>query len=76
MKMGKEVLTFRDMEIEKKNKFYHHKSPIFLEDLDIEKALVSNKIYLGEKNYKYFIGYFYIDHRVKPLHIMLPKTSA
>ena len=41
------------------------------------KVLVSNKIYFREKkNYKYFIGYFYNDHKVKPLHIMLLKTSA
>ena len=26
-------------------------------DVDIEKVLLSNKIFLGEKNYKYFIGY-------------------
>ena len=26
--MGKEILTFRDIEIEK-NKFYRHKTPIF-----------------------------------------------
>ena len=26
--------------------------------------------------YKYFIGHLYNDHKVKPLHIMLPKTSA
>ena len=45
-------------------------------DVDIEKVLVSNKISSGEKNYKYFIGYLYNDHKVKPLHIMLPKTSA
>ena len=25
---------------------------------------------------KYFIGYLYNDNKVKPLHIMLPKTSA
>ena len=42
----------------------------------IEKVLVSNKISFGEKNYKYFIGYLYNDYKVKPLHIMLPKTSA
>ena len=30
----------------------------------------------GEKNYKYFIGYKNDDHKIKPLHIMLPKTSA
>ena len=54
--MGKEILTFGDTEIEKK--IYRHKSPIFLEDVDIEKILVSKKISSGEKFYKYFIGYF------------------
>ena len=48
--MGNEILTFGDIEIEK-NKFYRHKSPIFLKDVDIEKVLVSNKISFGEKNY-------------------------
>ena len=38
--------------------------------------LVSNKISFGEKDVKYSIGYFYNDHEVKPLHIMLPKTNA
>ena len=58
----------------KKN--YRNKTPIFLKDADIEKVLVSNKISFGEKNYKYLIGYLYNDSKVKPLHIMLPKTSA
>ena len=30
----------------------------------------------GKKNYKYFIGYKDDDYNIKPLHIMLPKTSA
>ena len=72
--MGKEIWTFGSIEIEK-NKFYFYKTPIFLKDADIEKVLVSNKISFGEKNYKYFIGYLYNDNKVKPLHIMLPKTS-
>ena len=38
--------------------------------------LVSNKTSFGEKNYKYFIGYLYNDHKFKPLHIMLPKTRT
>ena len=46
--MGKEILTFRDIEIEK-NKFYRNKISIFLKDVDIEKVLVSNKISFGEK---------------------------
>ena len=70
--MREEILTFGNIKIEK-NKFYHEKGPI-LEDGDIEKVLVTNKISSGEKNYKYFIGYLYDDYyKVKPLHIMLPK---
>ena len=42
----------------------------------MEKVFVSKKISFGEKIYKYFIGYLYNDHKVKQLHIMLPKTSA
>ena len=39
---------FGDIKIEK-NEFYRHKSPIFLRDVDIEKVLVSNKIFLVKK---------------------------
>ena len=35
-----------------------------------------NKISFGGRNYKDFIGYLYNGIKVKPLHIMLPKTSA
>ena len=48
----------------------------FLGDLDIEKVLLSNKISFGEKNYKYFISYFYNGNKVKPLYVVLPKMSA
>ena len=47
----------------------------FLKDVDIEKALVSNKISFVEKNYKYFFVYLHNDSRVKPLHKMLPKNK-
>ena len=40
------------------------------------EVLVSNKISFSEKNYKYFISYLYEVDKVKPLNIMLPKTSA
>ena len=69
--MGKEVLTFGNIEIEKK--LYHHKTSTFLGDVDIEKVLVSDKIYFGEK---YFIGYLYNGNKFKPLNIMLLRTSA
>ena len=44
-----DIKTFGDIKTEK-HKFYCLKSR-FLEDLDIDNALVSNKIYLVEKNY-------------------------
>ena len=46
--MGKEILTFSNIEIEK-NKVYHHKTSIFLERCRIEKVLVSNKVSFGKK---------------------------
>ena len=73
--MGKEILTFGDIEI-KKTTFYRNRNPIFLKDVEIEKELVCNKISFGEKNYNHVIGYLYNDNKVKPLHIMLPKTST
>ena len=36
--MGREILTFGKIEIEK-NPFHRHKTPIFLGDVDIEKVL-------------------------------------
>ena len=71
--MGKEILTSGDIKIEK-NEFDRHESPIFLKDVDIEKVLIYNNVSVGEKNYKYFIGYLYHDNKVKAIH-MLPKTS-
>ena len=78
--MGKEILTFGNIAIEK-NISYRHKNPILEEgkegrEVDIEKVLVSNKISFDEKNSKYFIGYLYNVNKDKPLNIMLPKTSA
>ena len=29
-----------------------------------------------KKNYKFFIGYLYDDHKLMPLPVMLPKASA
>ena len=77
--MGKEILTFGNIETEN-NTFYPRKTPIFFlgggGDVDIEKVLVSNKISFSEKNYKFFIGYLYDGNKVKPLNIILPKTSG
>ena len=74
--MGKEILTFADIEIKKNKNFYRYKSHVPLRDIEIEKVLVSNKISFGEKNYKYLMINLYNDDKFKSLHIMLPETSA
>ena len=48
IKIDKETLTFGNIEIEK-NKFYCYKIPVPLSNVDIEKVLVSNKIFFSEK---------------------------
>ena len=40
------------------------------------KTSCLTKLLLLRKNYKYFIGYLDDDYKMKPLHIILPKTSA
>ena len=37
---------------------------------------MSKKISFGEKSYKYFTGYLYKNHKVKPLNIILTKITA
>ena len=71
--MEKEIIRFGNIDIEKQ-KFDHYNS-YFLEDIDIDNVLVSNKISSGEKNCKYFIDYLYDDYEIKPLYIMLFKMS-
>ena len=73
--MGKEIMTFCDTEIEK-HKLHGYKSPILLKYVDVNNILVSKNISSVEKSYKYFIGYLCGDYKLKPLHIMLPKTRA
>ena len=45
IKIGKEISTFGDIEIKKKNEI----KVLFLKDVDLQKVLPSNKISFGEK---------------------------
>ena len=53
--MGKTIMKFGDIEIEKQ-KFHHHKRSISIKNVDINKIVVSNKVSFGKKGFKYFIG--------------------
>ena len=46
---------------------------ILIDDVDIDKILIPNKISFGKKGFNYYIGYKY-NQKFKPLCIMLSKN--
>ena len=54
--MGKKIINFDDTEIEE-FEFHEYKSPILINDLNIDKIVVSDKLPFGKQDFKYFIGY-------------------
>ena len=50
-------------------------NPININNVDIDKIIMSNKVYFGKKSLKYFIGYKADGEEVKLLHITVPKMS-
>ena len=56
IKIDKKNIKFDDTEIEK-HKFDQYKSPILIDNIDVNKIVVSNKISLSKIDFKYFIGY-------------------
>ena len=54
--MDKKIIKFDDTEIEE-FEFHQHKSPILINDIDIDKIVVSDKLPFGKQDFKYFIGY-------------------
>ena len=49
IKIKKTITKFGDIEIQKQ-KFHQHKGPISIKNIDINKIVVSNKIYFGKKD--------------------------
>ena len=64
--MEKTVIKFGNIE-NQKQKFDHHKRPISIKNVDINKRFVSG--------FKYFIGYK-DSKKIRPLCIFVPKMSA
>ena len=51
------------------------KSPISINNLDINKILVSDKFTFGKQDFKYFFGYK-DNNEIKPLCIFFPEMST
>ena len=72
--MDEKIIKFGETEIEK-YKFHQHKYLIVIYDVDINKILVSSKVFFSKKGFKYFIGYT-DGKKVRPLCTMLPKIRV
>ena len=72
--MGKTIIKFGDIEI-KNQKFYQHKRPTSIKNIDINQIVVSNKVSFGKKDFKFFIDYKEA-RKIRPLCIFLPKMNA
>ena len=53
--MDKKIIKFDDTETEE-NKFHQNKSPTRINDIGVNKLVVSNKLPFGKQDFKYFIS--------------------
>ena len=71
--MDKKIIKLDDSEIEE-YEIHQHKSPILINDIDINKILVSNMVPFGKQDFKYFNGYK-DNKKIRPLYIFFPEMS-
>ena len=58
----------------KKIFFYRSRKPFNLNDIDVNRIVISKEVVYGTKNsLKYFIGYFDEDDVIKPLLLKIPQ---
>ena len=66
-------INFDDKKMKKKF-FYRSRKPFSVNDIDVNKIVISKEVVYGTKNLlKYFIGYTDEDDVIKPLCLELPQ---
>ena len=66
-------INFDDKKI-KRNIFYGSRKPFSVNDIDVNKILISKEVVYGTKNLlRYFIGYIDEDNVIRPLCLKLPQ---
>ena len=68
------IIEFGDTKIGK-HKLHRYKRPISMKNIDINKIVVSEKVFFGKKSFKYFTGYK-DARKIRPICIFLPKISV
>ena len=71
--MSEKTINFGDKKINKKN-FYNNKKQFNIEDIDINKILISKPETYKNNMRKYIIGYN--DNTISPLQLFLPKMTG
>ena len=71
--MDKKIIEFDTTEIEE-YKFHQYKSPFSINNIDINKIVVSNQFTFGKQDFKCFIGYK-DSKEIRPLCIFFPEMS-
>ena len=66
-------IKFGDKEFNKKE-FYSSKQAISIYSVDLNKIVVSNKLKINDKTYKYICGYLNND-TIQPLRVILPQID-
>ena len=67
------IIIFDNKKI-KKNIFYRSRKPFDLNDIDVNRIVISKEVVYGTKNsLKYFIEYFNEDDVIRPLLLKLPQ---
>ena len=73
--MSGENINFDDKKI-KRSEFYKNKNVTRIDDIDVNKILVSKKEPYGTENsFKYFVGYNDNDV-IRPLRVRLPQITG
>ena len=67
IKIGQKIIKFDDPEIE--FEFYQYKSPVSINNTDINKIVVSKKCPCNKQDFKYFINYKN-NKEIRPLCIL------
>ena len=71
--MSEKTINFGEKKINKKD-FYNNKKQFNIEDIDINKTLISKPEIYKKNTRKYIIGYN--DNTISPLQLFLPKMTG
>ena len=69
--MNKKIIKFEDTEIEEYI-LHQNENPILINNIDINKIMLSNKLSFGKQGFKYFIGYKDFE-KIGFLYILRPQ---